>query len=718
MRRTLSALALFGLFSALITAPAHAISYAIGPAAWTHVNQLAPDTSYWDENRDAVRVGAIDGGEWRPLFLFDTRQLAGSRIIAATVRVIVDRTESCDETPVQLWHTKAIDPARPLTWRTSAEHWRTQLADGSAQACGEYNAPLEFSNEHVRRVFQDVADGREGSVSFGLRAPRDTDPAQGKVILPSSVYIAVNYNNAPSAPTVITSYPRPCGTVGAPTVMPPPRQFSGSAKDLDGDNVTTTLEVRDATGAVVHTSSVFTTSGSAFSWPELPQGLLQHGNVYSYRAKTNDGTDTGPYSAECWFLVDAVKPGMPLISSTDYPNNEPAIPAGTTGTITLAPATAGDDVYGYQFGLYQDRADTFVKAGPDGHAVIPVTLPRDQIGSSFFYVRAVDRAGNVSAYNNSWELAALDPVTPQPHVRADFTGDGRADVTFMQRNDFGRFTMWNVTARDGGFHSGTQVLDTGISSGPEQWGPHVRGDFDGDGRSEVVMFQRGFNNSTRMLLMLSDGNDFGATAPWSGDLPLEGARFAAGDFDGDGKTDVAAATGSRVQVFRGGALGTPATWVEGVSGKITAGDFDGDGKADLAEIRAEGAGTSLRTYASTGSAFGAGEIRWQGNDYPAGSATPVSADVDGDGRQDVVVVGEQALFVHTAANLAPRMWSQGKYTGVVTAGDFDLDGKEDLAVVRAANGKTQLYTLKSTGSAFDFPVLDWEDETRGTPSVS
>ncbi len=719
MRRLLSVAAVFTLFTALVTPSAHAVSYATGPSAWTTVNKLKPDKSYWDENLDAVRVGAIDGGVHRSLFRFDTQQLAGARILSAAVYLTVDRTGSCDETPVQLWHTRAIDPATPLTWRNSTQHWKAKLAAGSAQACGEYDAPMEFDTEQLRQVLQQTADERAGSVSFGLRAPQEHNPAQGKAIVPKSVFIAVHYNNKPNAPTVITSYPHPCGTADAPTVMPPPRQFSGSAKDPDNDGVTTTLEIFDSAGAPVHTSDVGPiSSGSAFSWPELPEGVLKHGEAYRYRAKSSDGTATGPYSPECWFLVDAVAPGKPRISSTDYPNGEPAIPAGTTGTITLSPSHEDDDVYGYQFGRQQDTAVTFAKADVDGRAVIPMTLPRDLLSSSFFYARAVDRAGNVSAYNNRWDLAALDPATPQPHVRGDFTGDGRADVTFLQRHDFGRMSVWNVTARDGGFHIGTQPLDSGISTGPPQWGPQVRGDFDGDGRSEMIVFQAG-RDDTRMLLMLSDGNDLSVPpTPWNGTLPLEGARFASGDFDGDGKTDVAAATGSRVQVFRGGALGTPATWLDGVSGKISAGDFDGDGKADLAEIRAEGTGTSVRTYPSTGSAFGAGEIRWQGNDYPAGSATPVSADVDGDGRQDVVVVGERALFVHTASNFAPRMWSQGTYAGVVTAGDFDLDGTEDVAVARAANGKTQLWTLRSTGSAFDHPVLGWEDETRGTPSNS
>ncbi|HEX8868491.1 MAG TPA: hypothetical protein VF821_22725, partial [Lentzea sp.] len=470
MRRTLIVFTLLGMVTALTAPPAQAVGYSTLPSAWTHVNKLEPDTSYWETHRDAVRVGAIDGGVWRSLFQFDTRQFGGARIIDATVRIMVDRTESCAETPVQLWQTKAIDPATPLTWRTSEDHWGARLATASGQACGADNTPLELHSDQVTQVLQQAADRRDGSVGLGLRAAQDTDPAQGKVILPGSVALIVTYNNAPSAPTVNTTYPRACGTADAPTVMPPPSQFSGAAKDLDGDNLTSTLEIRDAAGATVHTSDVYTTSGSAFSWPELPQGLLQHGKVYSYRAKSSDGTDSGPYSAECWLQVDSVKPGKPRVSSTDYPNGEPAIPAGTTGTITLSPATAGDDVYGYQFGVQQERATTFVTAGPDGRAVVPVTLPRDKT-TSFFYARAVDKAGNVSSYNGDWDLTALDPVTPQPHVRADYTGDGRADVTFMQRNDFGRYTMWNVTARDGGFHSGTQVFDPGISSGAEQWGP-------------------------------------------------------------------------------------------------------------------------------------------------------------------------------------------------------------------------------------------------------
>ena len=218
----------------------------------------------------------------------------------------------------------------------------------------------------------------------------------------------------------------------------------------------------------------------------------------------------------------------------------------------MSPATAGDDVYGYQFGLSRERATTFVKADADGRAVVPLTLPRGLTGLPTFYARAVDRAGNISDYNDEWSVTALANPTPQPHVRGDFTGDGRADVTFVQSHDFGRMTVWNVTARDGGFHAGTQTFDTGISSGPEQWGPHARGDFDGDGRGDVVLFQKA-SNGVRLLVMQSDGNRLNAPPiPWTGQL--DQARLASGDFDGDGKTDVAAATGSRVLVFRGGAL--------------------------------------------------------------------------------------------------------------------------------------------------------------------
>ncbi|MEU3643615.1 VCBS repeat-containing protein [Lentzea sp. NPDC034063] len=721
MRRILSFGALFALVTTLITPPAQAVSHSAEPVAWTQVNELRPDTSYWETDRGAVRAGTIDGGVWRSLFQFDTRHLAGARIIKVNVYLVVDRTESCDETSVQLWNTGAIDPARPLTWRTSADLWRTQVATGAAQACGEFNTPLGFESDQMRQVVQQVADERAGAIGFGLRAQQEHDSAYGKAIVPKSVALVVEYNNAPSVPVVNTSYPRACGTADAPTVMPPPSQFSGRAKDLDDDNVSTTLEIRDAAGATVHTSTVGpTTPGSAFSWPELPAGLLKHGEKYSYRAKTSDGTDTGPYSAECWFQVDSVLPGKPGISSTDYPNGEPAIPAGTTGTITLSPATPGDDVYGYQFGLQQDSATTFVKAGPDGRAVVPVTVQRDDVGWwSFFYARAVDRAGNVSDYNKSWDVAALDPVTPQPHVRGDLTGDGRADVTFMQRHDFGRMTIWNVTARDGGFHAGTQLYDTGISSGSEQWGLHVRGDFNGDGRSEVVQFQRSGDN-TRLILLRSDGNRLGAPpVPWTGALPLDQARFTSGDFDGDGKADVAAATGSRVLVFRGADLSAPATWLEGVTGKIVAGDFDGDGKADLAEVRDENGTTSMRTYASSGTAFGAGEVRWQGGDYRAADVTLVAADVDGDGRGDVVAASGTKLVVHTAADFAARTWWSGALAApVFTAGDFDLDGKEDIAAVRTAGGRTQLWTWKSTGSAFGSPVQGWEDETRGTPAAS
>ena len=156
-----------------------------------------------------------------------------------------------------------------------------------------------------------------------------------------------------------------------------------------------------------------------------------------------------------------------------------------------------------------------------------------------------------------------------------------------------------------------------------------------------------------------------------------------------------------------------------MTGKIVAGDFDGDGKADLAEVRDEGSVTSLRTYASSGTAFGTGQVRWQGNDYRAADVTLVGADVDGDGRGDVVAASGSRLVVHTAADFTARTWWTGTLAApVFTAGDFDLDGKEDIAAVRASGGTTQLWTWKSTGGSFGAPVLGWEDETRGTPAAS
>ncbi|HWE26847.1 MAG TPA: VCBS repeat-containing protein, partial [Polyangia bacterium] len=119
------------------------------------------------------------------------------------------------------------------------------------------------------------------------------------------------------------------------------------------------------------------------------------------------------------------------------------------------------------------------------------------------------------------------------------------------------------------------------------------GDFDGNGKSDVVMYYNGDGN---WWLGASDGahlawQQAGSSAA-AGNLADWSHRLFVGDYDGDGKSDVAAYDSDDGSFRVGRSDGTTLTWhaagsVTGVGNLVEmdhllyGGDYDGDGKSDF-----------------------------------------------------------------------------------------------------------------------------------------
>ena len=245
-------------------------------------------------------------------------------------------------------------------------------------------------------------------------------------------------------------------------------------------------------------------------------------------------------------------------------------------------------------------------------------------------------------------------------------------------------------------------------------------------------------------------------APWVQQvraLPGE-SQVASGDFNEDGKEDIAAFYDNgtspegknRSSLFAFYSTGTgfsapknvwstPGgfTWAKS---KVTSGDYDGDGKDDIGVFydsgsSDSGAVSSLYTFTSTGTGFKAPRKTWT---TPGGFTWSVSkvtsGDYNGDGKDDVAVLYDSgpsdngrisSLYTFTSNGTDfdnPRKtwttpggftWSASK----VTSGDYNKDGKDDVAVLynggKSDDGKfiSSLYTFNSTGSAFADPDKTW-----------
>lgn len=172
------------------------------------------------------------------------------------------------------------------------------------------------------------------------------------------------------------------------------------------------------------------------------------------------------------------------------------------------------------------------------------------------------------------------------------------------------------------------------------------------------------------------------TVPTDADRPP-----VAGDFDGDGRGDLLVYTGrpGLDAIWYGRADGTadavPVTVEPGFL--PVAGDFNGDGIDDLFWHHTNGVGTDVVLYGTPSRSF----IGYFTPTAPA-DATPVVADLDAAGGDDIMWYsenGEDALFLSTGSNFVsfPAAVGPGYQTA---AGDFDGDGAGDVILYRTLQG--------------------------------
>jgi hypothetical protein len=220
-----------------------------------------------------------------------------------------------------------------------------------------------------------------------------------------------------------------------------------------------------------------------------------------------------------------------------------------------------------------------------------------------------------------------------------------------------------------------------IGSGAESI---VLGDLNGDGNLDVVTATAG-GCCDLGFISVALGNGDGTFQPYS--VVASGYSetvVALGDFNGDGKLDIAAGNAvfgaNELLILLGNGDGTfhaPLIYPVGGSGppnSIAMGDFNGDGKVDLAV-----GGSTLAVLLGNGDGtFGPTA------DYPYGWGPVVTADFDGDGILDLAVGGNGYLVTlkgngdgtfQTGVN---QTMSRG--TMSLTVGDFNGDGLPDLAV--------------------------------------
>jgi subtilisin-like proprotein convertase family protein len=261
--------------------------------------------------------------------------------------------------------------------------------------------------------------------------------------------------------------------------------------------------------------------------------------------------------------------------------------------------------------------------------------------------------------------------------------------------------------------------------------PRHLADVNGDGKADMVGLGR-----SQVYVSLSTGAGFREPSPWLADLvPARGWASQnlyprlLGDVNGDGRADLVGfgPTGVRVALSTGKAFAPATTWLNGYGTQAggwssqdlyprMVGDVNGDGLADIVGCGQRATYVSLSTGAGFGppqpwiAGFGPGAGGWSSqNIYPR-----MLADVNADGRMDVVGFGEKATYVALSTGSAfgtPRVWIQGygPSAGGWSSQDLyprllaDVDGDGDADII--AFGRAATYVSFNTGARFGAPSV-------------
>jgi hypothetical protein len=306
------------------------------------------------------------------------------------------------------------------------------------------------------------------------------------------------------------------------------------------------------------------------------------------------------------------------------------------------------------------------------------------------------------------------------HV-VDFDGDGKTD--------------FSVVRNTGGGPSGQVTWFQGINGTStflaQQWGIatdfFVPGDFDGDHKTDIAVWRPG---AQAYFYILQSATNTVQAVPFgvTGDDPT-----ILGDYTGDGKFDPAvyragANSGDRSYWYylasSGPLNGQIAVTQWGQNGDFPApGDFNGDGKADFC-VQRNGGGGGAVFFEHDGS--GGADVPGPTTATFFGTPTDVivPGDYDGDGKTDLAVergiAGQINWFYDPSSipgiQVIATQWGASA-TDFRAQGDYDGDGKTDVAVWRpsATPGQTSYYYLGSTvgvrafqwGQNGDYPVANY-----------
>ena len=410
---------------------------------------------------------------------------------------------------------------------------------------------------------------------------------------------------------------------------------------------------------------------------------------------------------------------QPTISALSAVTGIPGASITITGT-NFNTSAANDVVY---FGatratVTSASSTSLAVTVPYGSTYMPVTVSNMASGLTAFSDKLFLPTYDNSAYLT--DTVVFDPkltlatgVEPYGIAIADIDGDGKADLAVVSYIDSAVYVYRNISS-SGSLTLGSFAAPVTFTCGFQAQAIAI-GDIDGDGKLDISVSDGVLPTGGNFSVLRNTSSP--GTISFDNKVMFMGGHeqmgMVVGDIDGDGKPDVVLTSEStnEISLFHNVSASGSIAFEPVVTlstGNVPVGvimaDIDGDGKADLV-VSNEGDSTFYvyRNTSTTGSlsisSYAAPVI------FPlAGRSFELAAsDIDGDGKLDIVIARGDESTVSVFRNTAiPGSISSGSFATPV---DFAVSGASFNIAMGDFNGDAKPDVIVENGATDSIYVL-------------